>query len=65
MKENRRIELSRLPQNLPPVNLQQKDGTMTEEQEHLDKLKYLRLKKAKGPEAISLKDVIALPVNDR
>lgn len=65
MKENRRVEVSRLPQNLPPVNLQEKDGTKTEEQEHLDKLKYLRLKKVKGSDAISLNDLIALPVNDR
>ena len=50
---------------MPPVNLQEKDVNKSEEQEHLDKLKYLRLKKVKGSDAISLRELITLPVNDR
>lgn len=47
------------------MNLQDKDGKQEDEQEHLDKLKYLRMKKLKGHEAICIRDVIKTPVNDR
>jgi len=49
---------------LAPVNLQEKSGNLKDqEQEHLDKLKYIRLKKR--PETISILDVASLKADDR
>lgn len=52
-------------QNLPKINLQDKGDKKDEEQDHLDKLKYLRLKKIRGADGISLREVVNTPVNDR
>jgi hypothetical protein len=51
---------------LPLVNLQEKSGNLKDqEQEHLDKLKYIRYKKMRGPETISILDVASLKADDR
>jgi hypothetical protein len=61
MAKQKKIESQKLIQNLPPVNLQEKSGNLKDqEQEHLDKLKYIRYKKMRAPEAIKIVDVALL-----
>ena len=51
---------------MPPINLQEKEGNpKDQEQEHLDKLKYLRLKKMRGSDKIDLRQLVCVPVDDR
>jgi hypothetical protein len=66
MAKQKKIASQKLIQNLAPVNLQEKSGNLKDqEQEHLDKLKYIRYKKMRGPETISILDVASLKADDR